>query len=190
MLRAQLSRIAILTVLLVGVACDRVIAQQPAVGIAIDREHQLKAAFLYNFSRYVRWPETAFADANSPFVIGIMNADALTADLNHIARTKKADGRTIVIRRLTAADQVATCHVVFISGLQEPKQMSSLNQAVGDRAVLLVGDSPGFCAADGAISFFVENNNLRFEINLETAKRRQLSLNANLIKLGQVYRKP
>ncbi len=80
---------------------------QPDDGADNSREYAIKAAYLYQFGRYVQWPAEAFVDERSPLVIGVLGADSFGGVLDEIARSKQVDGRPIVVRRFASMSDCA-----------------------------------------------------------------------------------
>lgn len=152
----------------------------------INREYTLKALFLYNFGSYVEWPSGAFAAADSPFVIGVLGYSPVEATLREIAATKTIGGRRIVIERFPSPDAVVPCQILYIpqgAGMQEQR---SAIERLGNAPVLIVGDSPGFAQRGGVVNFLVQANKIRFEINVDAARARDLTISAKLLSLAIV----
>ncbi len=88
---------------------------QQSSGSTISREYTIKAGYLYNFGRYVRWPEEAFSSEDAPFVIGVLGADPFGATLDQVAAVKQISERRIVVRRFDSLDQYRPCHILFVA---------------------------------------------------------------------------
>ncbi|MEE4248694.1 MAG: YfiR family protein, partial [Kangiellaceae bacterium] len=82
-------------------------------------EYQLKAVFLYNFANFINWPSTAFADENSPFLICVLGDDPFQEDLDLTIEDQEARGRALEVARFEGYDEVAPCHILFISESQQ-----------------------------------------------------------------------
>ena len=150
----------------------------------ISREYTIKAAYLYNFGRYVTWPEGAFSEADTPFVIGVLGTDPFGEVLDTIAAEKKIEGRRIEVRRFASLDQYTPCHILFVNHSVDPEEQLDVIRRLGDSPVLLVGETPAFAERGGVMNFFVEENKVRFEINPLAAERAQLKISAKLRPLG------
>lgn len=153
---------------------------------SINREYTLKALFLYNFGSYVQWPNEAFAGDDSPFVIGVLGYSPVEATLREIAATKTIGGRRIVIERIPSAAAMVPCQILYIppgAGLEDQR---SAIESLGNAPVLVVGDSPGLAQRGAVVNFFVQANKIRFEINVEAAKSRNLTISAKLLSLAIV----
>ena len=153
---------------------------------AINREYAIKAAYLYHFGAYVQWPARSFADSEAPFVIGVVGTDPFGHVLDQIARTKRIDGRPIVVKRFASMADYAPCHILFVPSSAGPAEKAAAIRKAHGTAVLLVGENPGFARQGGTIGFFVEENKVRFEINLEVAKRQQLRISSKLLSLAKI----
>lgn len=152
----------------------------------VNREYLIKAAYLYQFGRYVQWPAHAFASDGSPLVIGVLGADPFSGVLEKIARTKRIEGRPIAIRRFASMAEYSPCHILFISSSLSPEHKAAAIQKSRQSALLLVGEEPGFTEQGGTVNFFLDENKIRFEINLEIAKQDQLKISSKLLSLAKI----
>ena len=151
-----------------------------------NREYPLKAAFLYNFGNYVEWPTEAFASADAPFVLGIMGPNPFGAILTEVAATKKLHGRSIVIRHIAAASEAAECQILFIGATVGEADRQAAVEATRGIPVLIVGETPGLAEQGAVVNFFVEQNKVRFEINVQAAHERHLKISSKLMSLAKV----
>lgn len=152
------------------------------------KEDRIKAAFLYNFTKFVEWPPARFADATSPIVIGVMGENAFSEELAKTVKDRKVNGREILVRSIATAAEVAAVHVLFI-GEASGKSADEVRQALQIAAVLSVGESAEFAAAGGIIRFVVEGDKVGFAINQEASDRAGLKLSSQLLKLATTVRK-
>ena len=149
------------------------------------REYRIKAAFIYNFAKFTRWPAGSFADDEAPLDFCIYGEDPFGGALDAVAG-KTIRGRRVVVRRIAAIEASAGCHLLFISD-SEADHLTDILAAVGDRPVLTVADMPDFARAGGIISLTTnEDDNLRFEINTGTARRAGLKLSSKLLSLAEI----
>jgi hypothetical protein len=147
-------------------------------------EYEVKAAFIFNFAKFVEWPQGAFADTRSPFCIGVLGDGASSADLDRTVRGKTLNNRSVTVKRCRALDEARKCHVVFIEA-SEKRRLQEICSSLDTAAVLTVGETEGFIQSGGMISFFREGNKLRFEINNEAAKHAGLKVNSKLLSLAK-----
>jgi hypothetical protein len=155
-------------------------------GGLINREYPLKALFLYNFGGYVEWPNEAFAEAKSPFVIGVLGAAPLDDTLSQIAAQKNIGGRRIVFQRFKTVDDVGKCQLLFISRAVPQAQQQQLIAKFKGEPVLTVGETANFAADGGCINFFVQANKIRFEINVQALKQQNLKVNSKLLAMAKI----
>jgi hypothetical protein len=153
---------------------------------AANREHKIKAAYLYQFGRYVDWPAKAFADSNAPFVIGVMEQDPLIPDLQEIAKIKKIQDRPIKIKRFSSAADVQACNILYLSDSLPAETQAEVIKRVAGKGVLLVGDSAGFIDGGGVARFAVEENRIRVIIARKAAEREGLTISAKLLQVARV----
>jgi hypothetical protein len=150
-------------------------------------EYQVKAAFLYNFVKFVEWPKDVFEDPKAPIVIGILGKDHFGTYLDEIVENKTVKGRGFVIRRFDSVGDLEACHVLFISESEKARISTTLNK-LQDWHVLTVSDVKGFPKLGGIINLITEKNRIRFEINVDAAVRAGLKLSSHLLKLGKIIR--
>jgi len=161
-------------------------AQSEEAAPEIDREYVIKAAYLYNFGRYIEWPAQSFPAKDSPFVIGVLGRDPFGPVLDEIARTKKMDGRTIVIRRFASVADVKPCQILFLAAPTTPEDRATLVRDAAKWSTLLVGEEANLAEEGATICFFLDQNKVRFEINLEAARREQLKISSKLLSLARI----
>jgi hypothetical protein len=150
-------------------------------------DYQVKAAFLYNFAKFVEWPPEAFSDGGAPFVIGVVGEDPLSGDLERIVGGKTANGRRIIVRRLRGGQELRNCHILFISS-SENYRLSQIMNSLQGANTLTVGEADEFTRHGGIINFFEENDKLRFKINVNSAERARLKISSRLLALARVVR--
>jgi hypothetical protein len=147
-------------------------------------EYQVKAAYLYNFTRYVEWPDSAFAAPESPFVVGVVGHDPFGPTLDKILDGRTMNGRPFLVKRFKHADDVQPCQLLFV-GEYETDKLPRILSHLGNAGTLTVGESYGFLQHGGAINFLIEDNHVRFEINLNAADRCGLKISSKLLALAR-----
>jgi len=161
-----------------------------AAELAIAKEYQLKAAFLYNFTKFVDWPTSSFAGSNAPFVLGVVGRSPCTAELEQIVKDRKVNGRQIVVRIVATTEAAKSVHALFLPAGEDPRLEEWLG-AVRGLGVLTVGESELFVKHGGVIHFLLEGEKIRFDINMDQADAGGLKVSAQLQKLAKsVRRKP
>jgi hypothetical protein len=169
---------------LLPAACNVALAGDSTV----TREYQLKAAFLYNFTRFVEWPAQRFPDAETPILIGVLGRDPFGGELERIVSGRKVNGRSIVVRRVSAESEMSALHLLFVpAGEENRAELMAL--IAGHPAVVTVGESERFATLGGMITFVPEADKVRFTINLGGAEQSGLKLSAQLLKLASVVRR-
>ena len=150
-------------------------------------EYEVKAAFLFNFAKFVEWPANAFATTNSPIVIGILGKNVFGENLQKTIRDRKVNNRSFQFRNFESAADATNCHILFISASEKddyPNIVSTLRNA----SVLTVSEADGFLKAGGMINFLFEDNNIRFQISDEAAKKARLKISSKLLSLAVAAR--
>ncbi|HLK14394.1 MAG TPA: YfiR family protein [Fimbriimonadaceae bacterium] len=155
----------------------------PCLGHAQMTEAKVKAAFLYNFAKYVEWPSSAFESPSSPIVIGTIGIDSLGEALEAVVEGKTAGGRRVVVHHFRWSDDISKCQELFVPA----SEIGSCNRLDGLRGkpVLVVGEYPGFAKRHGVINFTLEGNRIKFEINESNASHDGLTISSKLLSLGR-----
>ncbi|MGD1070960.1 MAG: YfiR family protein [Bryobacteraceae bacterium] len=146
-------------------------------------EYQVKAAFLFNFAKFVEWPPGAFADPAEPLVICVLGEDPFGHALDDAVSGKKIDGRALAIRRISDARQAKGCRILFVSA-SERKRVLSILASAGEPGVLTVGESDSATAEGMIVNFIPDGGKVRFTINVTAAEREQLRFSSRLLSLA------
>jgi hypothetical protein len=175
------------TVSLVGLAAGNILAPKVAVGQDSAGEYELKAAMLYNLTRFVEWPPSAYADAQAPTVLCILGRDPFANALTSLASNPTAGGRTVEIRQVSNNKAIRGCHVAYISS-SERKNIPAIFSALKGSSALTVGETAQFAARGGMIQFSLEERQVRFEVNLEAASEAELKISSRLLLLARIVK--
>jgi hypothetical protein len=169
----------LIAVLLLGGASSPASAVPPQSRVD---EYQIKAAFLYNFAKFVQFP--ASDERPGPLVIGVLGDDPFGDILDAAVKGKTVQGREIVVRRLRDDDDLRHCHIAFV-GASERRRVPEIVAHANDAGVLTVSESPHFLREGGIVRFYVEANRVRFQIDAAAAERAGLKINSLLLSLAQ-----
>jgi hypothetical protein len=153
---------------------------------SLFNEYQVKAAYLYNFAKFVEWPEGSFHDSLSPIKICVLGVDPFGKSLDDL-RHKSVGNRKLDIARLQQSDQAKACHVLFVSEA-EKENMSAILRAVQKKSILTVGETKGFIRAGGIINLIRTGDKVNFEINRDAADRSGLKISSQLLKLATIVK--
>jgi hypothetical protein len=157
--------------------CD----QQPTT------EGQAKALCLLNFAKYVEWPSQAFAETNSPIVIGVVGEDKFGDDLKYRIEGRLVDGRKIVVTETTGEGDWGKCQILFIAASETGREADVLKQ-LKSLPVLTVGETEGFTREGGVINFTNKNGKVRFDIDLNAARAAGLTISSKLLSQADSVR--
>jgi hypothetical protein len=150
-----------------------------------EKEAQVKCAFLYSFCLMVEWPAQAFSNAKSPLVIGVLGDRPHLAYLDRVAK-KEVRGRTLVVERYPAVSEIGHCHILFITGNVSTADEAAAIAKLGQAHTLVVGERPlAAAAAPTHIHFVIVNQAVKFHLDHDAVKLRQLSVDPRLIKLAR-----
>jgi len=147
-------------------------------------EYEVKAAFLYNFAKFVEWPAGAFASQDSPFSIAVVGDDPFGPALDKVVAGKAIDGHRITLKRFRRAADIQTCHVLFVSQ-SEKGNWARIHSALGTSSTLTVSDIHPFVQRGGMIQFILEARKVRFDICDDAGARAHLKMSSKLLQLAR-----
>jgi YfiR/HmsC-like len=172
-----------------GAAVLAIFAALGATGLASTEtsptgEYQIKVAFLFHFSQFIDWPEGTFADASTPLTYCTIGEDPL-----HGALDAGLGGRTIGTRPLRVLhfkqpQYMRGCQILFIGG-GGTKLLPAALASLGENSVLTVGESEHFVQEGGMIGFLLEDNKIRFEVNLDATEHARLRVSSRFLALAK-----
>src|SRR6267142_6780605 len=151
-------------------------------------EYLIKAGFIYNFAKFVEWPSAAFAQPDSPIVIGVLGTDPFGGVLDHLVEDKKIGQRGFVVKRYKWGKDLKDlkdCKILFVSA-SEKAHVDEIVQLVKGLPILTVGETPGFAERGGVIRFTLEDNRVRFEVNVDAARQADLTISSRLLTLAKI----
>ncbi len=152
---------------------------------AVAREYQVKAVFLFNFAQFVEWPAAAFAEENSPLVIGVLGNDPFGPLLDEVVGGESVGKRPLNVRRYRRLEEIGICHILYIAR-SETARLGQIVAGLRERPVLTVSDIEGAARSGVMIRFFAENKRIRLRINLEAARTVNLELSSKLLRPAEI----
>jgi hypothetical protein len=173
-----LARITAVSLLLLAA----VLAPPAAPAAPLPTDYEVKAAFLYNFAKFVRWPDDA---ASGPrFVLAIVGDDPFGAVIDRAFLGKTVLGRPVEIRRTRSVREAAGAQMAFI-GASERAHLAEVLGALKGGSVLTVGDMDRFADGGGMVGFRLKDSTVRFEVNLRELRQARLQMSSQIIRLAQ-----
>jgi YfiR/HmsC-like len=150
-------------------------------------EYQVKAAFLYNFAKFVEWPARTFRTPRDPIVVCVLGPNPFGNALEEVIRGKSIEGRAFAVRHVSAAEEASLCQILFV-GSGAGKRFRSLWGNLSPAGILTVGEAEGFAAGGGVINFKLDGGRVRFEINVDAAEHAQLRISSKLLGLAEIVK--
>jgi hypothetical protein len=157
------------------------------VRAASPAEYEIKAAFIYNFAKFVEWPTTAFGKPESPLTVCLIGDNGVGPALDTIDH-KVAQGHELQVRRQVRIEDARSCHILFVAA-SERARVGSILHAVSGASVLTISDIDRFAEAGGVIGLYDVDSKVQFSINLEQGRSALLQINSQLLKLAKIVRK-
>jgi len=148
-------------------------------------EYQVKAAYLYNFAKFVEWPPGSFASASANFQLCILGPDPFGEELRNLIRDKAMNGHPFEVRDVLDPRQAKGCQILFIAS-PEKKQWKQILSVLAGSSVLTVGENEGFAERGGMINFFLQNGRVKFEVNPKAAELAGLKISSKLLSVAKI----
>lgn len=172
--------------------CGLLFAAASAAPAEIDRPalsaDEIKAAYLFNFAKFVDWPAETFADTAAPLQICFFGGEAVERSFRTL-EGKTVKGRALQVKTISRLQDLSRCQVLFIGADQLARWPQIQEQLTWGR-MLTVSDGEGFSREGGMIGFSSQNNRIRFSIHLDKTQRSGLKLSSQLLQLAEVIRDP
>jgi len=146
---------------------------------------QVEAAFLFNFAKFVTWPDEAFQRSGDSLIIGVLGEDPFGAILEETIRDKTIMGKKLTVRRFARIQDAAHSHILFLSTSEESR-LSEMIKALDKTNVLTVSDMEQFAEHGGMVAFTVEDQKVRFNVNVGAVERAGLKMGSQLLKLARI----
>jgi len=147
-------------------------------------EYQVKAAFIYNFTKFIEWPEGTFDNATTPVILCVAPSNPLTeifSSLNNMT----VGGRKIEVRFCNTISGIENCHILFLASLDTTFIKERLDIVRG-KGILTIGEVKEFSKLGGMINFFIEKGSLRFEVNLESSQNTGLKVGSQVLMSAEI----
>jgi hypothetical protein len=147
-------------------------------------EYEIKAAYIFNFAKFIEWPEESLQ--SDTLVLAIYKYDPFGIIIDKTMQGRKAQGKNWKIVRTNKVEDISQCHVLFISNLGTYETMK-LIEKTKNKPILTIGDEIiGFCEMGGVINFTPQFSAHQFEINNEVALSRRISISPKLLTLAKI----
>jgi len=160
---------------------SRPAAQEPAPPL----EYQVKAAFLFNFAKFIEWPPGTFHGPEEPFLVCVVGDEGFARAFDLVVSGKSVEGRVLRVRRLRTEEDPAACRILYLGAAGLPRAAAVLKSA-RTGSTLTVGDAPGFIRQGGIINFVMQDNRVHFDINPDAAQRAGLRISSKLLQLATI----
>jgi hypothetical protein len=166
--------------LLAAVALSVALGAEPLRAQRLD-EYRVKAAVLYNLTKFVDWPTEAFPDPGAPIVVCVLGINPFGPTLNDTLRGHLVGKHPVTVKPVP---EVSTgCHVLYV-GSSEARQLPAILDRLRNRSVLTIGESAGFVEQGGMIGLITDADRVRFDINVGAAEQAKLKISARVLSLA------
>ena len=146
------------------------------------QKEKFHSLFIYNFSKYIKWPDDQQSDK---FVIGVLGSSEMAKILEATASSKKVNGASIVVKQFKSPEEIQDCQILYVAQ-GESSKINEIASSTANRSVLIVTDKPGLAKKGGVINFIEQEGKIKFELNQQDAESRGLKVSSSLISLAVI----
>jgi hypothetical protein len=150
-------------------------------------EVSVKAAYLYHFSLFTKWPETVLKDENQAIIFCVLGEDPIYTALKTLIEGKTVKNYSIIVTQVKNPDDLKACHLLYITNINN-EILSDVLKKVQNWSVLTVSDLDEFCSSGGVIQLYRDKNNIKFAINPDAMQRMGLEIQAQVLTLAAIIR--
>jgi hypothetical protein len=143
-------------------------------------DYKFHTMYIYNFTRYIQWPNNY---QSGDFVIGVLGTSPITAQLKAIAMKKMVGTQKIVVKNYRTVAMIDNCHMIFIPNA-ESKNLNTVKEKVKGKSTLIITERNGLANQGSGINFVLQNGKWKFELNTSEVNRRSLKVSSQLMRLA------
>jgi hypothetical protein len=147
-------------------------------------EYKIKAGYIYNFARFIKWPEQSFENHPNSFLLCLIEGDPFASQFDKV-KGKSITGKKLTIKRLSSQGNLKQCQILFIPTTKR-KNMRAIIKSLKNSHVLTVGEVQGFHKLGGMVGLIKKDNQVKLEINLQATKKKELRINAKLLEIATI----
>jgi hypothetical protein len=160
--------------------------QAAAAGADRHSEYEVKAAFIYNFAKFIDWPSDNQKDSVNTINIGVLGDDPFDGAIEKTIGGRKIRGKSLVVMKSDDIDHLQSCHILFICQ-SENERIDTILESLKGLNILTVSEEEYFTYRGGIVRFYKEDNKIRFEFNLAAARKAGLAISSKLLKVARIY---
>lgn len=146
------------------------------------QKEKFHSLFIYNFSKYIKWPDDQQTDK---FVIGVLGSSEMVKILEATAASKKVNGASIVVKQFKSPEEIKDCQILYVAQ-GESSRINEVVSSTANRSILIVTDKPGLAKKGGVINFIEQEGKIKFELNQQDAESRGLKVSSSLASLAVI----
>ena len=150
--------------------------------VSYAQKEKYQSLFIYNFSKYIKWPESY---NSGKFVIGVIGSSPILQNLKTMTQSKKktASGAVLEVVKYNSVDEIDDCNILFVSS-DAVDELNRIDSKTSSKPILIVTDTPGMAMEGAVINFVEKNGKIKFELNQKNAESRKLVVSASLASLA------
>lgn len=145
-----------------------------------DTNAKMKALYVYNFTKYIDWPES-YKQGN--FVIALLGNTSIKSELDKVAATRKAVNQTIEIKEYASISEIGNCHMLYVSKEKSADFNAAIQKTKG-KSTLVITEENGYAKQGAGISFVIVDSRQKFELSKNNIQQRDMKVSSNLLSLA------
>ena len=145
-------------------------------------DYEVKAAYLFQFGKFVKWPSSA-STPNNTFPICVMGNENLSNLVQSIVAGESMEGKRLSVQRVNSTPEASQCRILYVGNI-DAFRWGVLKASIERAPILTVSDVPGFVEHGGMIQFVNDGDRVRFLVNLSAAEHSGLTLSSELLKVA------
>jgi len=152
------------------------------VSVSYAQKEKYQSLFIYNFTKYIKWPDSYNADK---FVIGVIGNSDVLESLNAMVDSKKktGTGQSLEVKKYGSVSEIGDCNILFVSE-NVVDNLGQIESKTNAKPILIVSDSPGMATKGSVINFVEQEGKIKFELNESAALKRHLVVSSSLTSLA------
>lgn len=170
-------------------ACLFLMFTQAQTQLPALKEHEVRALYLFNFTKYLEWPSSPTNASDKPFVFGFLGDCPVRSDLQRVIETRTVGNRPVKIQVFTNAADMAACHVLYVRP-EDMERWNRIREVLGNKPVLTVGEQNGFLNQGGMIEFVRHDIHIRFRVNAPVLRQSGLTVSSKLLAIAETWEAP
>jgi FlaA1/EpsC-like NDP-sugar epimerase len=153
-----------------------------------SRAYAIKAGFIYNFTKFIKWPPPSkFSSSDNSYNICIIGDNPFGSILDRLEKKHRFKQHPLKIQLDVSQDNFQGCHILFVS-FSERFNIEQIVEQTRNLQILTVGDTEGYAERGIDINLLVAKNKVKFEISKQCLDNKGFKVSSELYNLATIVR--